>query len=65
MYSLKVEKLTCSRCVTKINNALKSVDDSAEIVIDLALSQLQITTNASLEAVRALLLNMGYPTTVL
>ncbi|QZA77277.1 heavy-metal-associated domain-containing protein [Deefgea tanakiae] len=65
MYSLKVAKIGCGSCVAKINNALKALDDAAEIAIDRLAGIIQVKSDASLVEIRETLNQIGYPTTVL
>lgn len=64
MYSLKVAKIGCGSCVAKINNALKALDDAAEIAIDRLAGIIKVKSDASLDEIRMTLNQIGYPTTV-
>ena len=65
MYTLKVAKISCGNCVSKINKSLKALDDAAEIAIDRLAGIIQVKSDASLDEIRATLNQIGYPTTVL
>ena len=64
MYTLKVAKIGCGSCVAKINNALNAFDDTAEITIDRLAGIIQVKSSFSLDDIRAVLNQIGYPTTV-
>lgn len=38
MYELKVEGMTCGGCASRVTKAIKSVDNNAEVNVDLKVS---------------------------
>lgn len=64
MHTLKVTQIGCGSCVAKINKALKELDDAADIAIDRLTGIIKVTSNASLDEIRTILNQIGYPSTV-
>lgn len=60
MIELALPGMTCGGCARGVTAAIKSVDPSAEVVIDVAARKVQITTNVGTEAVKNAVRNAGY-----
>ena len=58
---LKVEGMTCQKCVQHVTRAIHEVDASAQVTIDLATGQVQIQTpQADPQAFAASIEEAGY-----
>jgi len=58
---LKVEGMTCQKCVQHVTRAIHEVDASAQVAIDLASGQVQIQTpQADVKAFAASIEEAGY-----
>lgn len=63
MYTLQVEKMSCGHCANAITKAVQAVDAQAKVQVDLAQKKVQIESAASLERVREVIVEAGYPVT--
>lgn len=61
MYVLKVEGMTCGHCVSAVTRAVKDVDASAKVDIDLAQQKVEVVSNESLDEIKAAVVEAGYP----
>jgi copper chaperone CopZ len=61
MYELKVEDMTCGHCMSRVTQALKSVDPAAKLDIDLKTRQVRIESACELLELTDALAEAGYP----
>jgi copper chaperone len=61
MYVLKVEGMTCGHCVSAVTRAVKDVDASAKIDVDLAQQKVEVLSSESLDEIMAAVAEAGYP----
>ncbi|TDR52072.1 copper chaperone [Halomonas ventosae] len=61
MLKLKVPKMTCGHCASTVTTAIKTVDDDANVEIDLTQQQVTIESNTDAAALSAVLVEAGYP----
>jgi len=61
MYELKVENMTCGHCMSRVTQAVKSVDPAAKLDIDLATRQVRIESVCELPELTDALSEAGYP----
>jgi copper chaperone CopZ len=61
MHDLKIEDMTCGHCVSTVTQTVKSIDPNAKIEIDLASKRVRIDSTQSLETLREVLSEAGYP----
>jgi copper chaperone len=55
-----VKGMSCGHCVRAVTNAVTAIDPQAQVQIDLASGQVDVTTQASAEAVSAAIAEEGY-----
>lgn len=60
MLRYAVQDMTCGHCVQTITQALTELDPHAGVVIDLAAKTVDVTTQASPEAVATVIGEAGY-----
>lgn len=60
MLKLKVPDMSCGHCVSTIEKAVKSVDPTARVVIDLKSSTVAVETKADDKAISAAITSAGY-----
>ena len=63
MYELQVENMSCGHCVASVTKAVKAVDGAAQVDVDLAGKQVKVASAAPLDAVKAAIVEAGYPVT--
>ncbi len=63
MYQLQVENMSCGHCVNAVTKAVQSVDPQAQVQIELEQKSVTVGTDKSLEAIRAAIVEAGYPVT--
>ncbi|HEX8602250.1 MAG TPA: heavy-metal-associated domain-containing protein [Pseudoduganella sp.] len=63
MYELQVENMSCGHCVAAVTKAVKSIDGSAQVDVDLAGKGVKVQSGAALDAVKAAIADAGYPVT--
>ena len=61
MVELKVEGMTCGHCVSAVTRAVKGVDPSADVRVDLASGRVTVDGGAPELALRKALDEAGYP----
>ena len=61
MYQLKVKDMTCGHCANRITQAVKAIDASAVLDIDLEQKQVGITSTHSLTEITIAMTEAGYP----
>lgn len=61
MYKLKVEKLHCMSCVRNIEDTLQEFDSTLDLEANVKEQTLTVKTNASIDQVKALIEEAGYP----
>ncbi|MGC4367297.1 heavy-metal-associated domain-containing protein [Hydrogenophaga sp. R2] len=61
MHAFNIPTMRCGGCASRIQAALKQVDAGCEIVVDIAGRRVQVTSQATREALAAALANAGYP----
>ena len=55
-----IENMTCGGCARGVTVAIKAIDPTAEVVIDVASRKVQVTTAVDTEAVIDAVKNAGY-----
>ena len=60
MIELTLPGMTCGGCARGVAAAIKAVDPTAEVVIDVAARNVQVKTNFDTEAVKNAVRNAGY-----
>jgi copper chaperone len=60
MYVLKVEGMTCGHCVSAVTRAVKDVDATAKVDVDLAQQKVEVASNEPLEEIKAAVTEAGY-----
>ncbi|GIZ53298.1 heavy-metal-associated domain-containing protein [Noviherbaspirillum aridicola] len=63
MFELQVEKMTCGGCASRVRRAVLSLDDAANVDIDLAARRVRIDADVGLEELKAAISGAGYPVT--
>ncbi len=58
--NLQVKGMSCGHCVKAVTQAVTTVDPQAQVQIDLASGQVQITTQANAAAIAAAITEEGY-----
>ncbi len=61
MYELKVENMTCGHCVSRVTEAVKSVDPAAKVTVDLPSKLVRIDSVKNIEDLSAAMEEAGYP----
>ena len=61
MHELKVEGMTCGRCVARVTQAVKSVDPAARVEVDLAGRRVKLESGCALADIAEALAEAGYP----
>jgi copper chaperone len=61
MYELQVENMSCGHCVASVTKAVKALDGTARVDVDLASKQVKVQSGAPLDAVKAAIADAGYP----
>ena len=57
----QVGGMTCGHCVSRVTRALKELDPSARVEIDLGLQRVRIQSSETKESLAATLTEVGYP----
>lgn len=60
MLRYQVNDMTCGHCVQAITQAVKGVDPSADVTVDLATKSVDITSQAQAEAIAQSIRDAGY-----
>ena len=63
MLDLTIPDMTCGGCARGVTAAVKSVDPTAELVIDVATHKVQVKTSASADAVKKAVVEAGFTPT--
>lgn len=61
MYELNIEGMTCGHCVSRVTQAIKSVDSAAKVEVDLSRKYVRITSGYNLTDLTEALAEAGYP----
>ena len=61
MFQLKIEEMSCGHCASLVTKAVKSVDSSARIDIDLGTRQVRVESQCELGDITDALAEAGYP----
>lgn len=61
MYELNVEGMTCSHCVRRVTQAIKSVDPAAKVEVDLPRKYVRIASEFGLSYLTDAMAEAGYP----
>lgn len=61
MYDLRVKDMSCGHCVRVVTEAVKSVDASAVVHVDLAQKRVRIASRNTLQELGDALAEAGYP----
>lgn len=64
MYELRVEKMTCGGCASRVTKAVLAVDSTAGVEVDLKSKLVRVETGAPLSIVQSAISDAGYPATV-
>lgn len=60
MQAFKVSGMSCGHCVRAITQAIKALDASAEVEVDLASGRVQVSDGLDREQVQAAIREEGY-----
>jgi copper chaperone len=60
MYDYQVKGMTCGHCVKAVTNAVKEVDASAEVKIDLEAGRVQVNSTLASDRLSAAITEAGY-----
>ena len=60
MYELKVEGMSCGHCVSAVTKSVQAVDAAAKVEVDLPTQKVLINSSASLESIKAAVVDAGY-----
>ena len=60
MYNFQVSDMTCAHCVAKVEKAIKSVDDTAKVDIDLDALAVKIESDKPVERFAKAIEDAGY-----
>lgn len=63
MYELQVENMSCGHCIAKVSDAVRALDMTAGVEIDLANKKVKVDSSATLDEVKAAIVQAGYPVT--
>ncbi|MBB3118940.1 heavy-metal-associated domain-containing protein [Pseudoduganella violacea] len=63
MYELQVENMSCGHCIAKVSDAVRALDMTAGVEINLADKKVMVDSSASLDEVKAAIVQAGYPVT--
>ncbi|MGE0175112.1 MAG: heavy-metal-associated domain-containing protein [Oligoflexales bacterium] len=61
MWELKTEGMTCNHCIKAITNAVKDIDDKAEVSADLTAQTIKIDSSRNLNDLIKSIEEQGYP----
>jgi len=61
MYQLKVENMTCGHCVSRVTEAVKSIDPAAKVIADLPTKVVRIDSTSELSKLTNAMKEAGYP----
>lgn len=61
MYQLKVDNMTCGHCVSRVTQAVKTVDAAAAVAIDLPTKLVRITSSHDVGKIINAINEAGYP----
>lgn len=61
MFELQVERMTCGGCANRVRRAVLSLDEAANVEIDLPTKRVQIKADVGLEELKAVIAGAGYP----
>lgn len=61
MYELQVEKMTCGGCASRVKRAVLSLDEAANVDIDLRAKRVKVKADAGLDELKAAITGAGYP----
>lgn len=60
MLKLKVPEMSCGHCASTIEKAVKSVDPTAKVAVDLGSSTVAVETKADENAIKDVIKSAGY-----
>ena len=60
MLDLTIPDMTCGGCARGVTAAIKAVDPTAELLIDLDTHKVQVKTSASADAIKIAVLEAGF-----
>lgn len=63
MIELTIKDMTCGHCASRVTQAIKSVDDQAEVTIDVAKKHVRIDSAHDAQEIATALTEAGYPPT--
>lgn len=60
MLDFQVNGMTCGGCARAVTNAVKSVDDAADVQVDLASKRVTVKSTADATKIRSAIAEAGY-----
>lgn len=61
MYELNIEDMTCGHCVSRVTQAIESVDSAAKVEVDLPRKYVRIDSGYRLSDLTDAMAEAGYP----
>lgn len=61
MYQLEVGEMSCGHCVATVTKAVRAIDASASVDVDLVQRRVSVQSSAPLEQVATAIEGAGYP----
>lgn len=63
MYSFDVSGMSCSHCAAAVTRSVQSIDQTAQVKVDLAANRVEVESRLEREKVAAAITEAGYPVT--
>jgi copper chaperone len=63
MYSFDVSGMSCSHCAAAVTRSVQSIDQMAQVKVDLAANRVEVESRLEREKVAAAITEAGYPVT--
>lgn len=61
MYTFHIPKMSCGGCASAITRAIKSVDENAQVNVDIGNKTVEVETTSSQSEVKQAISQAGYP----
>lgn len=61
MIEFTINDMTCGHCASRVNQAIKSVDDQAKVTVDVAKKHVRVDSAHNSQEIAAALTEAGYP----